>query len=219
MKEIKFQDSFLKLVNSVKQDHIKVFDDALTYILRILSIDDADVPWEYSEKENEAFYAFYGDYLAYMTQELKKRPWCDAWGDVYMEMAGQYKSFRGQFFTPQPVSDLVSRICSYKRPEAERFVINDCACGSCRMLLAANEAERKKGNPQPYLIGEDIDGTCCKMAAINLAVHGCLGEVIRHDSLREPDGLSYGYVINRETLPLPTIFRTNDKSYFIKFEL
>ena len=49
------------------------------------------------------------------------------------------------------------------------------------------------------LVGEDIDGICCKMAAVNLAVHGCFGEVIRHDSIGEQNALRYGYIVN-ETL-------------------
>lgn len=145
--------------------------------------------------------------------------WYDAWGDMFMELSGKFKSFRGQFFTPASVADLCAKM-SDTESTGDRPVINDCACGSARMLLAAEQLAYEKGPVQPYLIGEDIDGMCCKMAAINLAIHGCIGEVIRHDSLQHPDEMSYGYIIN-ETLQvgvsLPSIRRSECKSDFMKF--
>jgi hypothetical protein len=42
------------------------------------------------------------------------------------------------------------------------------------------------------------------MAAINMAVHGCFGEAICHDSLCEPDKVRLGYIVNESMWPFPT---------------
>lgn len=217
----KLYTTFLDLIQRVKDDPLKVFDDALTYILRYLSIDDMDTPWLHDENDNQAFADFMAAYFAYQQEQVATKFWYDAWGDMFMEFSGKYKSFRGQFFTPAAVADLCAKM-SVPQQQGDRPIINDCACGSARMLLAAERLAFEKGTTQPYLIGEDIDGMCCKMAAINMAVHGCLGEVVRHDSLQTPDGLYYGYIIN-ETLPaglsFPSIRRSENKADFKKFQL
>lgn len=59
-----------------------------------------------------------------------------------------------------------------------------------------------------YLCAEDIDRTCCLMTVCNFLIHGCVGEVIWHDSL-SPDTFYDGWKVN-ETLAitgLPTVRR------------
>lgn len=215
----KFEDAFIELAHRINNDPIKVFDDALTYVLCRLSMGEVKVAWDYSEEQNKAFADFMTTYLEYLGEQLEKFFWCDAWGDAFMDLAGKYKSFRGQFFTPPGVANLCAMTSSISGVLVfEREVINDCACGSARMLLAAQEQAYKNGHPAPYLIGEDIDGMCCKMAAINLCVHGCQGEVIRHDTLKDPDGGEYGYIIN-ESLPITSIRRSTTRSDFKKFKI
>jgi hypothetical protein len=74
-------------------------------------------------------------------------------------------------------------------------------------------------NRQPYLSGEDIDSTCCKMSAVNMAVHGCFGEVVCHNTLCEPDIVRAGYIINETMYPIPTpvpsIRRCTDPRAFV----
>ncbi len=217
----KLYTAFLDLVRRINDDALKVFDDVLTYILRYLSIDDAGTVWTHDEKDNQAFADFMSTYFAYQQEQLATKFWYDAWGDMFMELSGKFKSFRGQFFTPAAVADLCAKM-SVPRYQGDRPIVNDCACGSARMLLAAEQLAFEKGSAQPYLIGEDIDGMCCKMAAINMAVHGCLGEVIRHDSLQHPDELSYGYIINETLtagLSFPSIRRSEVRSDFKKLQL
>lgn len=97
--------------------------------------------------------------------------------------------------------------------------IGDPTCGSARMLLAIHAEHVNSKKKLPYLIGEDIDFICCKMSAVNLAVHGCYGEIICHDSLHAPKSLNVGYIINEGLYPsrfgLPTIRTTTDKSQFV----
>jgi type I restriction-modification system DNA methylase subunit len=152
-------------------------------------------------------------YALYLQEKLMEVSWYDAWGDLFMDLSGSFKSMRGQFFTPPGVADLTAR-CSSDDTTGMK-IINDCACGSARMLLAA--FIQYQGNT--YLVGEDIDGICCKMAAVNLAVHGCTGEIIRHDSLKEPGEFRYGYLINESLLEsgIPSIRISREKKDFWKF--
>ena len=219
----KMNDAFLTLVRTINDDPLKVFDDTLTYILRFLSIDQIPISWEHSQADNQAFFSFMNLYFHEQQERTDIKFWHDAWGDLFMELSGNFKSFRGQFFTPTGVADLCAKMGSLEDTEIiYQPIINDCACGSGRMLLAADQLSYENKRIQPYLIGEDIDGMCCKMAAINLAVHGCLGEVVRHDSLKNPDKLLYGYRIN-ETLAAgskyPSIRRSENKKDFRKFNL
>lgn len=98
--------------------------------------------------------------------------WFDALGTVYEYIASQSKkSFLGQFFTPEPVCDLMTQIThSGEKIEGKR--VNDPACGSGRTLLSFNAF-----HPGNYLFAEDLDPICAKMAAVNMAMHGCQGQV------------------------------------------
>lgn len=218
----RFETAFLNLVKKVNEDSLKVVDDCLTYIIARLSInEDCDVKWYHPADITKEFSNFMYLYLDFMQEQLQNKFWYDAWGDMFMENSGNFKSFRGQFFTPSAVSDLCARIsfCDMHPLVSGRQVINDCACGSARMLLAAQEQAFNNKLEQPYLVGEDIDGICCKMAAVNLAVHGCFGEVIRHDSLKEPGEFRYGYIINESLasgMDYPCIRFSADKNDFWK---
>ena len=218
----RFEKAFINLVNIMKDDAIKVLDDSLTYLIARLCVNEkTDFKWDHTPKENVAFAEFSAIYMEYLNEQIQTKFWCDAWGDMFMENSGNFKSFRGQFFTPAAVSDLCARISWDDMPllASGRPVVNDCACGSARMLLAAHKMAYDKGMMQPYLVGEDIDGICCKMAAVNFAVHGCFGEVIRHDSLKEPGELRYGYIINESIASgseMPSIRISTDKQDFWK---
>ena len=98
----------------------------------------------------------------------------DCIGDFYME----YLSFghNGQFFTPEPVCDIMARISN---PAGLGERVADCCCGSGRMLLAAAKISRNS-----LFFGADIDRTCAMMCLINLCLNGLLGEVCWMDTLR-----------------------------------
>lgn len=217
-----FYKAFINLVGKVKDDANKVLDDSLTYIIARMSVNEkTGISWNYSKDQTQAFFDFMCEYCLFMEEKLKTQFWFDAWGDMFMENRGTFQSFRGQFFTPAAVSNLAAKIGfeDSERLASERPVVNDCACGSARMLLAAQQCAHEKQQMPPYLVGEDIDGMCCKMAAVNLAIHGCFGEVIRHDSLKEPGEFLYGFIINESLasgLEYPSIRISREKSDFWK---
>lgn len=81
----------------------------------------------------------------------------------------------GQFFTPQPICDLLAAI---NQPIAPQGRILDPACGSGRMLLSA-----AKFNRFARFYGADNDRNCARMTAINLFLNNLYGEVAWMDSI------------------------------------
>ena len=77
------------------------------------------------------------------------------------------------FFTPQSICDMMDIIIN---PIGSGKTVEDCACGSGRMLLAAAQI-----SPMNSFYGADIDSTCCLMAVINLCLNGMIGEVALMD--------------------------------------
>jgi len=97
----------------------------------------------------------------------------DVFGDFYMENISH--GHNGQFFTPEPVCELMARILN---PAGFGERVADCCCGSGRMLLAAAKIKRNS-----LFFGADVDRTCAMMCVINLCLNGLLGEVCWMDTL------------------------------------
>ena len=97
----------------------------------------------------------------------------DGFGDFYMEYLSH--GHNGQFFTPEPVCELMSQMLN---PAGMGERVADCCCGSGRMLLAAAKISRG-----PLFFGADIDRTCAMMCLVNLCLNGLLGEVCWMDTL------------------------------------
>lgn len=99
----------------------------------------------------------------------------DALGDLFMECVSYVKN--GQFFTPQPICDMMSEITMNGEIKDGMNVL-DCACGSGRMLLSA-----AKKNRNLLFYGSDVDINCVKMTAINMIVNSMVGEVAHMNAL------------------------------------
>jgi len=97
----------------------------------------------------------------------------DGFGDFYMEYLSCGRN--GQFFTPEPICDMMARILN---PAGFGEKVADCCCGSGRMLLAAARVSRNL-----LFFGADIDRTCAMMCLINLCLNGLQGEVCWMDTL------------------------------------
>jgi hypothetical protein len=97
----------------------------------------------------------------------------DGFGDFYMEYLSH--GHNGQFFTPEPICDMMARILN---PAGFGERVADCCCGSGRMLMAAAKISRNS-----LFFGADVDRTCAMMCLINLCLNGLLGEVCWMDTL------------------------------------
>src|SRR5690606_20273234 len=110
------------------------------------------------ERKVDAFSRAYG-LLVNETIEKQK----DILGDIYMEMItfGQH----GQFFTPEPITEMMTKMTFSSKSEKDTEVVCDPCCGSGRFLLSAF-----KENPNNFLVGMDLDPRCAKMAVVNFMI-------------------------------------------------
>ena len=97
----------------------------------------------------------------------------DGFGDFYMEYLSH--GHNGQFFTPEPICNMMARILN---PAGFGESVADCCCGSGRMLMVAAKVSRES-----LFFGADIDWTCAMMCVIILCLNGLLGEVCWMDTL------------------------------------
>ena len=208
------QKAIEQFAYSSGKDCRRVLHDLLRFILGTFNLQpEPDPTWRYTKEQNAEFQNMMLIWLSVMDEALKTRQWYDAWGDLFMAMTPN-GGYRGQFFTPTGICDLMADISNPADAEpktvcgafGKRVTVNDCSAGSGRNLLAAHSKFIEAGARKPYLVAEDIDIDCCMMCAVNMMAHGCFGEVICHNTLTEPKGVFVGYLINESMYPIPTPF-------------
>lgn len=161
-------------------DPMTVFNDFLTFVIHGFSPGAPPLKnWKYKRRQNIAFMEMTAEWVRLMQDRLKDdESWYDPFGDLYMSLSSRTgQRMQGQFFTPAPICDLMVA-CTGTGEKIQGKRMNDPTCGSGRLLLAFHV--RHLGN---YLVGEDLNHTCCLMTVCNMLMHGCVGEVIHHDSL------------------------------------
>ena len=209
------------------EDPSSVLNDLLDYIIGYLDPTGAPIQgWNHNAEENQKLYGMMIRYFELMEKQLGKVDWFDAFGDLIMSMRTKGGGFE-QYFTPTGICNLMVKTMSYADLEmakiSGRYVISDPTCGSSRNLLAAHAKLIGDNRPAPYVVAEDIDILCCKISAVNLAVHGCFGEVVCHNTLIEPESLRSGYLVNHLLYAghtgVPTITRSTDPSDFLACDM
>lgn len=100
----------------------------------------------------------------------------EALGPLYEEYAADH--YRGQFFTPAAVAQLMARICHTNPPEQGRFKVLDPACGAGACLVAAAKEQTFEQNNRAIFVGQDIDLNCARMTALNLMFFNLDGIVV-----------------------------------------
>jgi type I restriction enzyme M protein len=176
---IKFNSLFFEF--QYRHDLNRVFDDLLTVIVCTMGHETQEPLYletiaKYERKELDALCKLFAELMQIYSKHTAD-DWCDPLGDYYECLAGNYKKSNfGQFFTPKPLCDMMTRMM--QEPDNWGIKINDPACGSGRMILASNQFV--KGN---YFVCQDLDPICCKMTAINLCFHEIRAEVHCRNSL------------------------------------
>ena len=208
----KLNKLFMQVTNQgYKHDLHTTYSDWIDMLIAIFSQDTKvleELQRRYTEAEQELLYAIMQEWLDILNQYQggKVNPkftdmqasddsfiWYDALGAYYEILAsmGKRQAF-GQFFTPQHVCDMMAHIVVNLEEETDKLpTVSDPCCGSARMLLAAHC--RLKGKAICY--AEDMDPVCCKMAVLNMFVHGLCGEVVHHNSL-DPASFYAGWHVN-----------------------
>lgn len=163
-------------------------------------------------KGNEYIYFdLYKSWINIVSQKLQdtNKYYYDYLGVFYEDtIQSKYKKDSGQFFTPQDVSKLMAELMSLNNEE--NIWINDCACGSGRLLLDAYEY-----NPNSILIGQDLDPVSCKMAVLNFYISGVRGSIINQNTLTNEFYMAWrvnNYI--NHGLPIPHIELVTEKEAY-----
>lgn len=175
-------------------DISRVFDDWLRFIVNNFNTNPKPDPsWTYTKEQNLVFHNMMCEWIQVMDKQTQNKEWYDAFGELYEAcVAGKgRRSNSGQFFTPAHLCDLMTKVnCGHDKIVGKK--ISDPTCGSGRTLLSFHVFA-----PGNYLYGEDLDKTCCLMTVANFLIHGCVGEVVWHNSLI-PDSWSGGWRVNEQ---------------------
>lgn len=114
----------------------------------------------------------------------------DAFGDAYEFLMGMYASNAGksggEYFTPQEVSELLTRIAVAGKTEVNK--VYDPACGSGSLLLKAAKI-LGKDNIRNGFYGQEINLTTYNLCRINMFLHDIGFEkfsIAHEDTLIEP---------------------------------
>lgn len=96
----------------------------------------------------------------------------DAFGDAYEFLMGMYASNAGksggEFFTPQEVSELLTRLAVVGKTEVNK--VYDPACGSGSLLLQAAKVLGKDNIRQGFY-GQEVNLTTYNLCRINMFLH------------------------------------------------
>ena len=110
--------------------------------------------------------------IANMSLGNYKESAIDAFGDAYEYLMGMYASNAGksggEFFTPQEVSELLTRIAVVGKTEVNK--VYDPACGSGSLLLKAAKILGKENVRQGFF-GQEINLTTYNLCRINMFLH------------------------------------------------
>lgn len=113
--------------------------------------------------------------FASMVLWMEGHPLSDPFADYYQQYISH--GHNGQFFTPEPVARLMSRLVNVR---GDGMKVNDCCCGSGGLLLAAAQENRDM-----EFIGADISEMCCLMTLISLCLYDLKGEVRHMNTLSQ----------------------------------
>lgn len=122
----------------------------------------------------------------------------DVLGDAYEIMIGKFASETGkkagEFYTPQEVSQILTRISIQGQENKQGLLVYDAAMGSGSLLLNA----KKYSNKPDYIhyFGQELNTTTFNLARMNMFLHDVAPE---NQTLRNADTLDADWPTDEET--------------------
>lgn len=192
----------------------EVFDDLLDYAIRQYLLLPTETSLEqekrylkkYTDEERGMFETMFKNLVVLTKPRVNlwaapdkktQSGWYDPLGSFYEEVSSDgKKSMMGQFFTPQHIVDMMCMITMGNEPtekmqRGEPVTVAEPACGSGRMVLAANAHYAGC-----FACANDLDPMCAKMTAINMCLNGAVGQVTCGDGLDiKGDSYRFGYTV------------------------
>lgn len=125
-----------------------------------------------------------------LVAEMEENPHVDLLGPAYEALGSPADRLgRGEFYTPQAVSDLVAELnvedAGRDWPEERPLSLLEPACGSGGMVLSFVKAMHRRGIPPSRVRVKawDVSKTACDMAYTNLTLWGVPATVVWGNSL------------------------------------
>ena len=196
-----FEKIFEKLART--HDPMNLFSEFLDYCIDINLFTLKSQGLDFKGREKQ-YMEMFKEWILITNETLEKEDsigWYDYLGEFYEAVIqSKFKAgSMGQFFTPSHVCEAMAEMTMMGKPSDG--MINDCCCGSARLLLAGH-----KHDPKAICIGQDLDSVSVKMAALNFYIHGVRGSVLHMNSISNE--FFGGYKVNQYLgygLPLPHI--------------
>lgn len=164
-------------------DRSIIWSNWLDYCIAINLLNPIKQEINFNGNEEEYFEMF-SEWVQQLEKDLQEQPYSDRLGLFYEELVTSHVKSKnlGQFYTPDDVTRVMTKICLNNPLDG---FVNDCACGSARMLLSAYV----ENEGRCICIGQDLDEISCKMAVLNFYSHGVRGSIIHQNTL---EGDYYG---------------------------
>ena len=122
----------------------------------------------------------------------------DVLGDAYEYLIGQFASDSGkkagEFYTPQPVAKVMTRIILDGRENKKGFSVYDPTMGSGSLMLNV-----KKYSNEPYTVtyyGQELNTSTYNLARMNLILHGV---AVENQHLHNADTLDQDWPVEEPT--------------------
>jgi len=129
----------------------------------------------------------FSEALALLIQEMENAPFTDCLGEYYLTIAAHSsKQARGEFFTPQVISQLMAKVTFDADGIIDRGIpitVNEPACGAGGMVLAVAELFAPKQVDLLRVTCQDINPVATDMTYINTTLWGIPSKVILGNSL------------------------------------
>lgn len=168
---------------------------SLTHNLQYVDIIDRLQQNKLTGKYEEQYMQIVAKYPENKTKKRGNRPadyFANAWGflqqetqesegDILGELFMTHISHgeHGQFFTPQPLTDMMAMMVGVERgEEGKRKAVSDPACGSGRFFISVG-----KLNKDAHFHGVDLALICTKMAVLNMWLFDLNADIYHGDSL------------------------------------
>ena len=173
-----FEKIFEKLTHT--QDPAKIFDEFLDYTIDINLFTTKKQELDFQGRE-EQYMEMFKEWIFLTNEKLENTPigWYDYLGEFYEGIIqSKFKAGNiGQFFTPSNVCEIMAQL-TYANNVTRGGMINDCCCGSARLLLAGHKLD-----PTAICIGQDLDNVSVRMAVLNFYIHGVRGSVLHMNTI------------------------------------
>ena len=122
----------------------------------------------------------------------------DMLGDAYEYLIGQFASESGkkagEFYTPQAISTLMTRIIMHGHEEKKGFSLYDPTCGSGSLLLNAKKYSNVANSL--HYFGQELNTSTYNLARMNMILHGV---DVNNQHLNNGDTLDEDWPIDEPT--------------------